>query len=303
VYDIAQDRAEALARKHSVPKVCGSLDELCSMDAVDAVDVVTTEDNHLQPVLSALRAGKPVFVEKPMALDLDQCQQMIEAGDTADQILMVGQILRFETKYALLKQEIESSRLGKVVSMYARRNYLKEALAIYSRVHPAIEDSIHDIDLMLWYTGQRVMRVRGYGRRATGGPQHDTFWGVLEFEGGAIGIVTTIWLLPTAAGIALDHAFQFCGDKGIANISFIPGGLEFWRDDGFEIPDTSYEPRFRGAAHGALRDELTYFCQCIRDGRRPEIIAPREAKNAVRIALALVESATNDREIDIRDWN
>jgi UDP-N-acetylglucosamine 3-dehydrogenase len=187
--------------------------------------------------------------------------------------------------------------------MYARRNYLKSGLELYSRVHPAIEDSVHDIDLMLWYTGQRVKRVRGYGRKATGGPHHDVFWGVIEFEGGAIGVVQTIWLLPTAAGIALDHAFQVFGDKGAGNINFVPGGLTFWREDGFEVPDISYEPRIRGAAYGALRDELAYFCDCVRARCKPSIIRPVEAKNAVRIALALVESAYAEREIDIHDWN
>jgi UDP-N-acetylglucosamine 3-dehydrogenase len=303
VYDTARDRAEAVARQFGVHTICASLDELCRIETLDAIDVVASEDNHLEPVLEALRARKPVFVEKPMALDLRHCQLMIEAADVADQILMVGQILRFETKYALLKQEIDSGRLGTVVSMYARRNYLKSALEHYSRVPPAIEDSIHDIDLMLWYTGQRVTRVRGYGRKATGGPHHDVFWGVLEFEGGAIGVVETIWLLPTAAGITLDHAFQVFGDKGVGNISFVPGGLAFWREDGFEIPDISYEPHLRGAARGALRDELAYFCQCVRNRCRPEIITPWEAKNAVRLALALVESANEDRDVEILDWN
>lgn len=156
---------------------------------------------------------------------------------------------------------------------------------------------------MLWYIGQPVVRVRGYGRKATGGPQHDAFWGVLEFEDGALGVVQTIWLLPTAAGIALDHAFQVFGDKGAGNINFVPGALTFWREDGFEIPDISYEPRIRGAAHGALRDELIYFCECVRTRCKPAIIRPVEAKNAVRVALALVDSANADREIELRDWN
>ena len=71
-----------------------------------------------------------------------------------------------------------------------------------------MENSIHDIDLMLWYTGERVRRVRGYERRATGRKHPDTFWGILEFEGGALGVVETIWLLPANAGIALDDALQ-----------------------------------------------------------------------------------------------
>lgn len=303
VYDISRAKAEAAAQQFDVRAVCTSLDELCGIETLDGVDVVASEDNHLEPVLKALRARKPVFVEKPMALDVRHCEQMIEAANATHQILMVGHILRFEAKYALLKQEIDSGRLGKVVSMYARRNYLKSALEHYTRVPPAIEDSIHDIDLMLWYIGQRVTRVRGYGRNVTGGPHHDVFWGVLEFEGGAIGVVETIWLLPTAAGITLDHALQVFGDRGVGNVNFVPGGLAFWREDGFEIPDISYEPRLRGAARGALRDELAYFCQCVRDRRQPEITTPLEAKNAVRLALALVESANTNRDVEISDWN
>jgi predicted dehydrogenase len=110
-------------------------------------------------------------------------------------------------------------------------------------------------------------------------------------------------LLPTAAGITLDHAFQCVGDKGVGNVSFVPGELTFWREDGFEISDISYEPRFGDTARGALRDELAYFCQCVRNRRRPEIITPREAKNAVRLALAVVDSANTDREVEIQEWN
>lgn len=303
VYDVMLAKAEAAAQRFGVGQVCSSLDELCGMETLDAVDVVASEDNHLEPVLKALGARKSVFVEKPMALHLDHCEQMIEAANAANQILMVGHILRFETKYAMLKEEIDSGRLGRVVSIYARRNYLKAALEHYTRVPPAIEDSIHDIDLMLWYIGKRVTRVRGYGRNVTGGPHHDVFWGILQFEGGAIGVVETIWLLPKAAGVTLDHALQVFGDKGVGNVTFFPSELTFWREDGFEVPDISYEPRVRGAAGGALRDELAYFCQCVLNRRQPAITTPLEAKNAVRLALALVESAKSDRDVEIRDWN
>lgn len=133
VYDTVREKAETAAREVGVPTVCDSLEELCGMEQLDAVDVVTTESNHLEPVLKALRVHKPVFVEKPMALDLRHCQEMIDAAEAPGQILMVGQILRFETKYALLKQELDAGRLGTVVSMHARRNYLKSGLQLYSR--------------------------------------------------------------------------------------------------------------------------------------------------------------------------
>lgn len=302
-YDPSRERAEQIATTFAIPNVCSTLEELCEHPSVDAVDVVSPEDTHLTPALKAMSAGKDIFVEKPLATRIEHCTEIIRAAKAADKILMVGHILRFETKYALLKQELETGRLGKIVSMHARRNRPKSLLERYGRTHPAIENSIHDIDLMLWYVGHRVRRVRGYGRKACSEKHDDTFWGVIEFANGALGIVETIWLLPRPAGITLDDGFRLIGDRGASNISLYPGSMSFWRDEGFEIPDSSYDPRVRGAAHGALRDELSYFCDCVSSHQYPEIVTATDAKNALRVALALVESSQIDREITIKDWD
>jgi UDP-N-acetylglucosamine 3-dehydrogenase len=303
VFDPVSERAGALANAFGISRICKSTRDLCQIDELDAVDVVSPEDAHLDAVVAALHSGKAVFVEKPLATQLEHCSEMIRAAQDSKQILMVGQILRFETKYVLLKQELESGRLGKVVSMHARRNRPSALLNRYDRTHPVLENSIHDIDLMLWYTGDRVQRVRGLGRRATGRKHHDVFWGVLEFAAGSLGVVETIWLVPQKAGILLDDEFQIIGDRGIGNVSLYPGAISFWREDGFEIPDAGYDPRLRGTAGGALRDELLYFCECVRTGRQPEVVTAREAKNAVRVSLALIESANQQREIEIADWD
>lgn len=303
VFDVSRDRAEAMAAQFGIPRVASSLEDICASEDIDAIDVVTPEETHREPVLTAIARGKHVFVEKPLATDLSACRAMIDAAEAATRILMVGQLVRFETKFAMLKEEIASGRLGNIVSMHARRNRLKSLLELYGRTHPVVENSIHDIDLMLWYTGQRVRKVRGFERRVLGPKHAEAFWGVLEFEGGALGVVETIWLLPKAAGIMLDDAFQLVGDKGIGNVSLVPGALTFWRDDGVETPDVSYDPRVRGAAYGALRDELAYFCDCVRHNRQPEIVTAREATNSVRVALALAQSAAENRDIEIKEWS
>jgi predicted dehydrogenase len=303
VFDISRDRAVAMAKQFGIPKVASSLDEVCAAPDIDAIDVVTPEETHREPVLAAFSHGKHVFVEKPLATDLSACRTMIDAAAANRRILMVGQLVRFETKFAMLKEEVASGRLGQIVSMHARRNRLKSLLELYGRTHPVVENSIHDIDLMLWYTGKPVQKVRGFERRVLGPKHAEAFWGVLEFEGGALGVVETIWLLPKAAGIVLDDAFQLIGDKGIGNVSLVPGALTLWRDDGVETPDVSYDPRVRGAAYGALRDELAYFCNCVRHNRQPEIITAREATNSVRVALALAQSAAENRDIEIKEWS
>src|SRR5947208_3656169 len=94
VFDIDADRARRIAGQFGIAKVCGSLEELCSLPDLAAIDVVTTEQTHLAPVRTALAADKHVFVEKPLATDLADCSAMIEAASRANRFLMVGQILR-----------------------------------------------------------------------------------------------------------------------------------------------------------------------------------------------------------------
>lgn len=303
VFDIDRARAERVAAEYGIPRVCGSLDELCGLDDIELVDVVTSEAHHAEPVTAAFARGKHVFVEKPMSTDPADCRRMIEASRAADRILMIGHILRFEAKYAMLKEELASGRLGDVVSMHSRRNRPKEALPLYGRIHPVLETGIHDIDMMLWYAGRRVNKVRGYARSVTGSKHPDTFWGVLEFEGGAVGVVETIWLLPSAAGVTLDDAFRLVGSRGIADLRLTPGALTYWREDGHEIPDVSYEPRALGAVRGALRDELSYLCDCVAAGRTPEVNSGVEGARAVRVALALIESAKTNADVTIEDWD
>jgi predicted dehydrogenase len=303
VYDIDRERAARLAATFGIPTVCESLDELCGLPHLQAIDVVTSESAHRQPVVQALHAGKDVFVEKPLATDLAQCDAMIAAAEAAGRFLMVGHVLRFETRYAMLREAIAAGRLGRIVSIHARRNRPREQLARYPHAHPALENAVHDIDFILWCVGAPVERVRGFARRGLSSDRVDTFWGVLEFAGGAIGVVETIWLLPSECGITLDDSLQAIGTDGVAQLQLVPGGLGFWTSSGYDLPDVGYDPRVMGSARGALRDELSYFCDCVLHRRAPTVNTGREAKRTMRVALSLVESAATERDVVISDWD
>jgi UDP-N-acetylglucosamine 3-dehydrogenase len=302
VYDLDFDRASSLAKRFGIERICRSLPEICEIAGLDAIDVVTDEAAHEQGVLASFRAGKHVFVEKPFATDLAACSRMIEASKQVDKYLMVGHVLRFETRYAMLKEAIDSGRFGKVVSIHARRNRPRRILEGYSRVHPVLLSCIHDIDYLLWCVGKRVVKVRGFGRRATQPNQYDTFWGVIEFEGGVIAVVETHSILPNEVGVGQDDAFQVIGDKGTGKLQLFPGGLSFWTDRGFELPDVGYDPRVMNSARGALRDELAYFVECIRTKNAPTINSGIDGRRAVQVAKALIESGDCERDIAIENW-
>lgn len=302
VFDTDTARAKAMAERFHIPHIATSLTELLR-EPLDTVHVVTPESAHREPVVAALAAGKHVLVEKPFATSVDDCTAMIQAAKASQGILMVGHLLRFDLRYGLLREQARNGGFGKIVSVSARRNRARSGFTRYERIHPGICNSIHDIDLMLSIVGSRVIRVRGFERKVYGTQNPDLFLGVLEFENGAVGEVKTCWLLPDAAGVALDDFMQVIGDKGTGSVALQPPTVSFWSETGNAAPDYGYETLLFGAAQGALLNEVAYFYRCIRSGSQPEVITAVEAANAVRAALALLESARSGHDVELQEWN
>src|SRR5579864_6254933 len=88
VTDLDADRSRKVARQYGVSRIANDFRELCALKDVDAVSVVTTEDQHLAPTLAALENGKHVFVEKPIATRLADAEKMAAAARNAGLILM-----------------------------------------------------------------------------------------------------------------------------------------------------------------------------------------------------------------------
>ncbi len=124
----------------------------------------------------------------------------------------------------------------------------------------------------------------------------DLFCGVLHFESGAVAMFQTNWLLPDKIPF-LDDFLQVVTTSGVANIDILHSGLTIWTEDGVEGPDVSYEPRLYGTAWGALREELSYFALCCLNRTQPVILTAADGLEAVRVALALVAAASENREI------
>jgi len=298
VTDLNAERSGKVAKQYGVSRVAKDFRELCALKDVDAVSVVTTENQHLEPVLAALENGKHVFVEKPMATLIADAEKMRAASRKAGLILMPGHILRFETKYATVKEQITSGRIGQVVSIYARRSRPKCQGVFYRRTPLVLETAIHDIDMMLWYAGAKVKSVRGYNASLEDGTATDLTWAILRFENGALGALETMWLMPDKTPF-LDDFAQVVTTAGVANIDILHSGLTIWHDEGVENPDVSYEPRLRGSAYGALREELSSFALSVLEGKKTALVTPEDGVEALRAGLAIIESAHSEREIEV----
>src|SRR5205085_3051162 len=153
-----KERLQEIQQRLGVPRAYQDYHELLADPGVEAVSVVTHVDDHVEPTVAALRAGKHVLLEKPMARTAAECDRILRAAEKAGTIFMVGHICRFNPRYAIAHERIRSSALGQIVSLYARRN-IPAALSasVLENIGPLLGDGVHDTDLMLWMTGAKVV--------------------------------------------------------------------------------------------------------------------------------------------------
>ncbi len=292
-----ESRARELADRYGVPHVFPDVPTMVAAIELDAVHVVTDDSRHLAPTMAALEAGLDVFVEKPLSHDLEEARQIVATARRLGRRLMVGHLLRFDTRCAAIKGSIDRGELGQVVSVYGRRNQSVSMRAIFTKSNRLYTTGIHDIDLILWYFGDRKP-VEVYMRtRDVGGLGDDLFWGMITMEDGSVGVVETAWLLPDSTPWRGHILGEVIGTEGTALLEVPGNGLGFWLEDRVTTPDTSYWPQIYGATVGALRDEIGYFVKCVTHDLPVEVPTHEEVLASLEVAEALIRSAAEGRPI------
>ncbi len=287
-----QSRLREVADRFQVPHAYTDYHELLANPDVDAVNVVTMWDQHTAPTLAALEAGKHVFLEKPMASTVDDCRKIVDAAEASSAAFMVGHICRFNPRYAAAKQEIATGKIGKIVSMYARRNIPGWVTRdVLNKIGPIIGDGVHDTDLMLWYSGAKVVSAYANTVDVRGLKHPDLGWTMYRFDSGAVGVLENVWCLPDKTAFQIDERMEIIGTEGSIHIHETHPNFSICDADGWRSPDTTYWPELHGVRAGALRDELAYFATCVEHGRQADVISPAESMAAVEACLAAEESA------------
>jgi UDP-N-acetylglucosamine 3-dehydrogenase len=295
-----ESRLQELAKQFNVPHTYTDYNELLANKEIEAVNVVTMWDQHTSPTLAALSAGKHVFVEKPMASTLADCEAIVHAANASDKSFMVGHICRFNPRYAAAKQEVASGKIGKIVSMYARRNIpASVGASVLGKIGPIIGDGVHDTDLMLWYSGAKIETAYAQSLSVRGLRYPDIGWTMYRFNTGAIGVCENIWFLPDTTSFQIDERMEIIGTEGSIHIHETYPNYSVCDKDGWRSPDTTYWPMLHNLRAGALRDELVYFANCIMNGEKPSVITPIESMEAVRACLAAEKSAENGQVVQV----
>ena len=294
------ERLKALSAKFGVTKTFRDYREMLADPDLDAVSIVTMWDQHTDPTLAALAAGKHVFLEKPMASTIADCNKIIAAAKKARGILQIGHICRFNPRYRMAKQAIDAGKIGKIVAMSSRRNIPAAwTPEILNKIGPIVGDAIHDTDLMLWFTGDRVASAYAQTVSVRGLKFPDIGQTMYRFRGGATATLETVWCMPEKTPFDIDERMSIIGTEGIIHIQDTFPNLGIVSADKLHSPDTTYWPMFDGVRGGALREEFGYFADCALKGKPPAIGRPEDAAAALEATLAAEESARTGTVVKI----
>jgi len=183
-------REVAAAYRGSVDVLSTDLDEV--LDRVDAVVVATSPATHSEIGLRALRAGKHVLVEKPLATSIAEAEQLVETAAANDAQLMVGHTFEYNAGVQHLRRIIEDGVLGRVLSIdTARLN-----LGLYrSDVNVIWDLAPHDISITSYLLGELPVAVSVWGQRSAGPGHEDMAYLRLEYPT-TTAYVHVSWLNP-----------------------------------------------------------------------------------------------------------
>ena len=281
-------------------------EDLLADAQVDAVVLVTPTTLHADQAIAAFRAGKHVYVEKPLSLSVEDCERVEAVGrEHPNQVAMVGFVRRFDSGYRQAHAAIEAGQIGKPFIVRSQSCDLNDPNGFFVKFAPTsggifMDCSIHDIDLTRWMLGNpRALRVFATGTIAL----HpglaecgdvDNGMALLEFEGGARAIFYTSRTLAHGH----ESKTEIIGTAGSLTVG------EDWNRERLLVRDA------QGVRHtqpvdfwerfaSAFQNEMEAFVNACR-GLAPVPLTLNDATEATRIGLALARSIRSGQVEDVR---
>ncbi len=260
------------------------LEAVLSDSDVEAVDICLPTYLHDTVAVEALRAGKHVLVEKPMALDAYGADRMLTAANRYKRTLMAAHVLRFWPAYIALREAISDHQLGLLrFAMFRRRcaapgwgGWLQDS----SRSGGGVFDLlIHDVDMCLHLFGRpEALCATGYTDLAAG---IDCIDAQLFYPHGGVVSITGGWHHAGAYPFSMEYTVSVEG--GTVEFSSAGRSPTLYTPDGAETP-------LDGGVQDGYESEIAYFIACANNRRQPDLCPPRESADAVKIMLLMLEA-------------
>jgi UDP-N-acetylglucosamine 3-dehydrogenase len=294
IADLNQEVAARAAAELGVDAYM-SAEKLLEATALDGLIVATVENDHRKPTEAAFAAGTGVLVEKPLATTIEDAEQMIAAGERAKKPLLTGHVLRFDSRYAQLREIVRAGGIGDPLTIYARRlNGIAAQDRLHGRCSLPLFLGIHDYDIVRWVAESNVTEVVARARQGflagLGANVEDASVALLTLANGVLATVEEGWILPATHPTGFDQRLDVNGSAGRVELVGHEGGLSVMSADRYSWPDTQLWPTVHGETVGALRRQTWHFIDVLCGTDEP-LVSGADGLAALRIALAVEESA------------
>lgn len=302
------ERGKAFADQHGAAWYA-DYRELLARSDIDAVTLCTPHDLHLPMTLAAAESGKHVLCEKPMALTVAECDEMIQACQRAGTTLGVVFQGRFEPLAVQLKAAFDAHQLGELVWVsantvwYRSDEYYKSGPWRGTWAHEGggvvINQAIHAIDLLQWLAG-RPRRVTAKARTLHHSIEvEDAALALLEYPGGRLGLIQA----TTAAFPGSPERLEFYGTRGSVIYHKGQGRLEWHtveprEDRVVEAAASSGAAAPMDITASAHTAQFQDFVEAVRDTRPPRVDG-REGRKSIELVEAIYRSARLDAPVEL----
>ncbi len=267
ICDVRQEVLSELASKYQVP-ASTDLVTILTNPKVEAVAIAAPAADHYDMALRCLLAGKHVFVEKPLALRIEEGHKLVTAARDCNRLLMVGHILLFHPAILKLKQLITEGELGKIKYIYSSRLNLGK---LRTEENILWSFAPHDISAILFLLDEMPARITSQGGTYLDSRIVDTTMTTCEFKSGVNAHIFVSWLHPFK-----EQKLAIIGGKKMAvfddtdpehklvlyshRIDWLGRVPVAHKDGAHPVPLPDHEP---------LRSECEHFLDCIRTGKTP----------------------------------
>ncbi|MBO0422487.1 inositol 2-dehydrogenase [Enterococcus plantarum] len=292
-----QEELDYAIRELGVEETYQDYEEMVKSPTIDAVFIVSPSGFHCEQIQLAMEHGKHVFSEKPIGLDLAEIkatERVIKSRP--EQVFMLGFMRRYDDSYRYAKQLVEDGELGELTLMRCYSIDPSSGMESFVKFAGASDSggifmdmSIHDIDLVRWFTEKEVSKVWALGKNAAY-PELDKV-GELE-TGAAMMQLENQAMAILVAGRNCHHGYhvetELIGTKGMLRVAAAPEkNLVTIMDEKGVVRACSqdFPERFREA----FVNEAKEFIACIKEKRQPQVSA-YDGLQSTKIALACKQS-------------
>jgi len=292
-YDPFEENADKVVKEFGYTKF-NSIEELIA--AVDVVDIVTPTLSHYECAVQAIKAGKHVFLEKPISNTVEEAENIIKLAKEYNVKGQVGHVERFNPAFKAVKDQIHNP-------MFIETHRLAEFNPRGTDVPVVLDLMIHDIDAILSVVKSKVKDVHASGV-AVISDSPDIANARVEFENGCVANITSSRIsmknmrksrfFQKDAYISVDYLEKICEVVKMKDAPEVPGDFDMILQNAEGVKKQIYFDNPEVHANNAILDELETFADAINNNTTP-IVTLEDGTEALRVAYMIIESMEKNK--------